>query len=271
MENEKRTEPYIERADELPGLFGLLQQMRIQKILDAAIVPHGNWNGLTHGWVLTIWLMHILSRHDHRMEPVEDWVAKHLIILHRLTGQKVTALDFSDDRLALCLKELQKPSIWHIVEAKLGAIVLRVYRLKPEVVRLDATVGTVGHDPAEHTLFKVGKAKNGLYETQFKMMLASLDPLGLPIAVDIEAGNVADDPLYVPIYQRVKKIIKKKGVLVVGDSKMSSIGTRGEIVAGNDYYLTPLAWLKDEPELLGELLKAQQEEETALTNSIVVI
>jgi transposase len=183
------------------------------------------------------------------------------VTLRRLSGQAVRALDFSDDRLALCLKELSKPEVWHAVEAKLGAILIRVYRLKPEVVRLDASVGT-----AKHTLFKVGKAKKGTYETQFKLMLASLDPLGLPVAVDIEPGDQADDPLYVPSYQRVKQIIKEKGLLLVGDSKMSAIGTRGEIVVGDDYYLTPLAWLKDEPELLDELLKGWQQKEEAATN-----
>jgi len=266
MENKRRNEPYIERVDDLPVLFGLLQQMRIQEILDAAITPHGNWQGLTHGWVITIWLMHILSEQNHCMEPVQEWAAKHLIILRRLSRQDVMALDFSDDRLALCLKELSKVEVWQAIEAQLGAILLRVYRLKPETVRFDATVGTVGHNPAEHTLFKVGKAKSGSYETQFKMMLASLDPLGLPIAVDITPGNVADDLLYVPIYQRVKKTIVEKGVLVVGDSKMSAIGTRGEIVNGGDYYLTPLAWLKDEPELLDELLQDWQEREEKAIN-----
>ena len=49
--------------------------------------------------------------------------------------------------------------------------------------------------------------KNGSYETQFKMMLASLDPFGLPLVVDVEPGNRADDPLYIPSYQRVKTII----------------------------------------------------------------
>ena len=262
----RRNEPYIERVDDLPVLFGLLQQMRIQEVLDAVITPHGNWEGLTHGWVITIWLMHILSEQNHCMEPVQEWAAKHLETLCRLSGQEVTALDFSDDRLALCLKELSKPEVWHAIEAQLGAILLRVYRLKREVVRLDATVGTVGHNPAEHTLFKVGKSKKGSYETQFKMMLASLDPLGLPIAVAIEPGNVADDPLYVPIYQRVKKIITRKEVLVVGDSKMSAIDARGEIVDGGDYYLTPLAWLKDEPELLGDLLRDWQEGEEEAIN-----
>jgi transposase len=255
----KRIEPYIERVDDLPVLFGLLQQMGIQAILDDIIVPHGNWDGLTHGWVITIWLIHILSEQNHCMEPVQKWVEKHRVTLRRLSGQKVTGLDFSDDRLALCLKELSKPAVWQAVEAALGVHLLRVYRLQPQVVRLDATVGTVGHNPGQHTLFKVGKAKNGSYETQYKMMLASLDPLGLPLAVDIEAGNIADDPLYLPSYWRVKQIIKENGLLIVGDSKMSAMGVRAEIVVGKDYYLTPLAWLKDEPDLLDELLSKWQE------------
>lgn len=266
MITDKRTEPYIERVDDLPVLFGLLQQMGIQAILDGIIEPHGNWQGLTPGWVIMMWLMHILSEQNHCMEPVQVWVAKHVVTLGRLSDQEVRALDFSDDRLALCLKELSKPEVWQAVEAQLGATLIRVYRLQAEVVRLDATVGTVGHNPTQHSLFKVGKAKNGSYETQFKMMLASLDPLGLPIAVDIEAGDVADDPLYVPSYRRVKQIIKDKELLVVGDSKMSAIGTRAEIEVGHDYYLTPLAWRKDEPDLLDELLSVWQAEGEGATN-----
>ena len=127
----KRIEPYIERVDDLPVLFGLLQQMGIQAILDDIIVPHGNWEGLTHGWVITIWLMHILSEQNHCMEPVQKWVEKHMVTLRRLSGQEVKALDFSDDRLALCLKELSKPAVWQAVEGQLGANLIRVYRLQP--------------------------------------------------------------------------------------------------------------------------------------------
>jgi transposase len=257
--NKKRTEPYIERVDDLPLLFGQLQQMRIQVIIDNVVTPHGNWQGLTAGWVITLWLMHILSEQNHCMEPVQDWAAKHVVTLCRLSGQEVKALDFSDDRLAICLKELHKPEVWSAIERELGLSLMRVYKLEPTTMRLDATVGTVGHNPAEHTLFKVGKAKNGLYETQFKMMLASLDPLGLPLVVDVVPGNVGDDPLYVPSYLRAKEVIKRQGILVVGDSKMSAVGIRGEIVRGGDKYLTPLAWLKDEPELLDKLLEAWRE------------
>ena len=79
-----------------------------------------------------------------------------------------------------------------------------------------------------HALFQVGKAKNGQYETQYKLMLASLDPLGLTLAVDVVSGDRADDPLYLPCYQRVKQVITENGVLVVGDSKMSALRTRSE-------------------------------------------
>jgi len=259
MKNERREEPYIERVDDLPILFGLIEQMGIQVIIDSIITAHGNWQGLTLGWVIAIWLMHILSEQNHCMEPVQVWVSNHVVTLGHLTGQEVRELDFSDDRLALCLEELHKPEVWQTIERELGQRLIRVYNLEQAIMRLDATVGTVGHNPAEHTLFKIGKAKNGLYETQFKLMLASLDPLGLPLAVDVVPGEVADDPLYVLIYHRAKEIINRQGVLVVGDSKMSAIGSRGEIVMGNDHYLTPLAWRKDEPELLDKLLEEWSE------------
>ncbi|MCZ7671704.1 MAG: hypothetical protein M5U34_33555 [Chloroflexi bacterium] len=125
----------------------------------------------------------------------------------------------------------------------------------------------VYHDPQQHKLFQVGKNKQGSYETQFKLMLASLDPLGLLLALDVVPGNRADDPLYVPCYQRVKDMLKKNGLLIVGDSKMSAINTRTAIVAGNDYYLTPYHMRKSEPDLLDALLvkfKASQEKLTAV-------
>ena len=266
MLNIQGTEAQIERVDDLPVIFGLLQQMQIQVIIDDVIIPHGNWQGLSPGWVIAIWLMHILSEHHHIMEPVQAWVGKHLHTLHLLTGQQVRELDFTDDRLALCLFYLHKQETWASIEAQLGATLIRVYHLdKHKVVRLDATVGTVGHDPAQHTLFKVGKAKNGQYETQFKIMLVSLDPMGLVLVVDVVAGDRADDPLYVPSYQRMKKVIHRQGLLIVGDSKMSALGTRAVIVDGKDYYLTPLAHLKAEPELLDELLKPWQGREEEAT------
>jgi len=229
--------------------------MDIQANLDRVIEPHGQWQGLSPGWVTTIWLLHILTEHSHCMVYVQDWVRDRLETLRRLTGQAVQELDFTDDRLAICLRELQKRENWARIEAGIGQTTIRVYQLQDNnIVRLDGSNGTVYHDPAQHTLFKIGKAKNGLYTTQFKPMLASLDPFGFPLVVDVVAGNRAEDPLYVPCYRRVKETLNRDGLLLVGDSKMSALGSRAQMVAGHDYYLTPLAHLKDEPKLLDELL-----------------
>jgi len=254
MTNSDENKPSVERVDDIPAIYGLLEQMGIQAIVDDAITPHGNWIGLSPGWVITLWLTHILSEQNHLMEPVQQWVRRHLFILTRLTGQKVRELDFADDRLAICLRALSESSAWEAIETQLGRRLIRVYDLKTDRVRLDATVGTVHHSPDRSSLFKVGKAKNGLYETQFKLMMAGLDPMGLPLVVDVKPGNMADDPLYIPSYLRAKKIIGHDGILVMGDSKMSALLTRGTIVLGKDGYLLPLADKKDEPELLSQLL-----------------
>ena len=165
MKNESKVgEVRVERLDDIPAIFGHLQKMRIQATVDQVIETHGNWQGLSPGWVITIWLIHILSEHTHCMDRVQEWVAKRLHALQELTGQSLTALDFTDDRLALCLRMLSQRGHWFEIEALLGSHLLRVYRLAEEpTVRLDATVWTVNHNPDNHPLFQVGKAKNWQY------------------------------------------------------------------------------------------------------------
>ena len=98
----------IERVDDLPIIYGLLEKMGIQIILDDVITPHGNWEGLSPGWVMTIWLVHIMSEQNHLMEPVQQWVERHQYTLTELSGQDISELDFTDDRLAMCLRDLGK-------------------------------------------------------------------------------------------------------------------------------------------------------------------
>lgn len=271
MVNMTKLDIQIERVDDIPVVYGHLQKMKIQRVIDRVITPHGNWQGLSPGWVITIWLVHILTQHNHRMDCVQEWVADHLSILQRLTGQTITPLDFTDDRLALCLRDLSADGAWCAIENQLGQHLLRVYKLGEEnpfpqipditqLVRFDATTGAVNHNAERSDLFQIGKAKNGLYATLFKIMVASLDPLGIPIAVDVVSGNRADDPLYIPSYQRVKETIPGQGMLAVGDSKMSALATRAYIAKNQDYYLMPLAHEKDEPGLLEELLRGKPEQ-----------
>jgi|APFre7841882724_1041349.scaffolds.fasta_scaffold37195_1 transposase len=258
------TEVHTERVDDIPLLGGLLDKMNLQPIIDSIIHPHANHRGLSVGWLIKLWLIHILSAQSHCLNLVRDWVKSVPETLARLTGQPLSELDCTDDRLADGLRYLSVDADWHRIEQQVGQHLIRVYDLPTARVRLDSTTATVGHDPEQHTLFQVGKTKAGTYDTQFKLMLASLDPLGLPLAADVVAGNCADDPLYVPCYRRIKATLARDGLLLVGDSKISALETRAAIVAGRDYYLLPYPYAKDAPDWLPELLQPVWEKRQAL-------
>ena len=75
---------------------------------------------------------------------------------------------------------------------------------------------------------------------QFKLMAAVAEPSGLFLAGDVHPGNAADDPLYLPLYRRVRELLGQTGLLYAGDCKMAALETRAEIAATGDFYLTRL-------------------------------
>jgi transposase len=83
-----------ERVDDIPLLLEQMQRMGLPTLLDEHFPTHGHWQGLSLGWVTTIWLSSILSRGDHRLVHVEPRVAHRLWTLRTTTGQAVEHLDF---------------------------------------------------------------------------------------------------------------------------------------------------------------------------------
>jgi transposase len=230
-----------ERIDDFPLLLGVMQRLGLPGIIDNHLIRHGLHQGLSWGWIATIWLAHILSQSNPRKQPVQAWVRQAHETIERITGMQVNELDFTDDRLTLLLRRLSKPETWQAIETELGRSILRVYALKPEQVRLDATTVSGYHASGEETLFQYGHSKDDPSLAQVKVMVAALDPLGLPLVTEVVAGIQADDPLYIPAVDRVLQIIDGVGLLFVGDSKMSALAIRAHIHALGQHYLCPLA------------------------------
>jgi len=230
-----------ERIDDFPLLLEVMRRLGLPAIIDNHLVRHGLHQGLSWGWIATIWLAHILSQSNPRKQPVQVWVRQAHETIERITGMQVRELDFTDDRLTLLLWRLSDPGTWQAIETELGRSILRVYELKPERVRLDATTVSGYHASGEGTLFQYGHSKDDPSLAQVKVMVAALDPLGLPLVTEVVAGNQADDPLYVPAIDRVLQIIDGVGLLFVGDSKMSALAIRAHIHALGQHYLCPLA------------------------------
>ncbi len=255
-----------ERIDDIPLLMSILLKLNLPKIVDLYYTPHSNHEGLSYGWLLTIWLVYILSQSDHCMNHVQNWAASRCSVLIKVSGQMLTEQDFTDDRLARVLKMLSNDTLWLQIEQHISQHTIRAYDLDLKKIRLDATTASVNHNPDKSNLFKIGRTKQNLFESQFKIMLASLDSHGLPIAVDVVSGEKADDPLYVPIYKRVNETLGKIGMLYIGDSKMSAIETRATIHKDGNYYLMPLPMTKENLVTLDILLSELETGEHTLSN-----
>src|SRR5438128_11937200 len=71
-------------------------------------------------------------------------------------------------------------------------------------------------------------------------MAAVGEPAGVYLVGEVQPGNAADDPLYLPLYRRVRAVLGQTGLLYAGDCKMAALETRAEIAANGDFYLTRL-------------------------------
>jgi transposase len=85
---------------------------------------------------------------------------------------------------------------------------------------------------------------------QFKEVLGTLDPVGIPLCSATVAGHCADDPLYLPIWRRMVKVVGRPDFLTVGDCKLASLANRAQIQQAGGYYLAPLPLTGDTPDEL---------------------
>jgi transposase len=247
---------YDERVDDIPVLLAQLERMQVGALLDQHFPTHGNWQGLSLGQVVAVWLCFILSESNHRLSHVQPWVEQRLQSLQALVDPALRALDWSDDRLASVLDTLGSEAGWAAFEAELGRHTIRVYDLSTERVRIDSTTAIGYGMVSEEGLFQFGHSKDHRPDLpQLKVNIAALDPLGLPLSTTVVAGQSADDPLYVPEIARVQQLLGRRGVTYVGDVKMGALATRAFIAAHGDYYLCPLSGVQMPAEDLDQLLE----------------
>src|SRR5262249_42327330 len=90
-------------------------------------------------------------------------------------------------------------------------------------------------------LMQLGHSKDHRDDlAQLKLMAAVAEPTGWFLAGDLHPGNAADDPLYLPLYRRVRMMLGQTGLLYAGDCKMAALETRAGIVAEQGFSPTRL-------------------------------
>lgn len=230
-----------ERVDDIPLIIGVANKLGLAGILGQHLGTHGLQQGLDNGQLTVGWLAYILSQADHRKSAVQDWANDIPHTLEQLLGQEIRSVEFSDDRLGGVLRRLSDDEAWAAIEQDLWAATVAVYDLDLIGVRLDSTTSYGYHQPHAEGIMQHGMSKDHRPDLpQLKLMAAAAEPSGHLIACDVVSGERADDPLYTPVIERVRRILGRSGLLYAGDCKMAALATRADILLHQDYYLVPL-------------------------------
>ncbi len=239
----------LELLDDLPFLGYQLSACGLSKQFDQHFPDHGHWSGISGGQVAVGWLMYILSEADHRLSHVEDWASARLQTLGAILEEgSIRSIDFSDDRLGRLLDRYGEDDPWAAFEQAFGSQLLQVYEINRPVEGETPEVQVVRTDSfnapqfrAVSDLFTHGYSKQRRSDQPFcKVMLSTLDPLTLPLAIEIVKGGGPDVEHYMTNIKRVQAILPQRGNLYVGDSQLGSMGNRWAIHSKGDYYLMPL-------------------------------
>lgn len=90
------------RVDDVPLLLAQMVRMDLPTLLDTHFPPHGNHHGMSLGWMCTVWLAHILSQADHRLNRVRPWADQLPDTLATVLPAPLRPSDLTDDRLPTC-------------------------------------------------------------------------------------------------------------------------------------------------------------------------
>jgi len=167
------------------------------------------------------------------------------------------ALDFSNDYLASVLNVTSEDKYWAAFDTGLNCRTLRVYELRMERIRTDSTTANRYWQVTEDCLFHIGHSKDYSQDLpQLKLIVADLDPLGMPLATQVVARNRADGHLYILAIDQMQAGLERCGKLVIGHINMLALATRAHLHAGQEYSLGLLSALKVPPEVFEGDLQA---------------
>nr|MBA3283845.1 transposase [Nitrosopumilus sp.] len=247
-----------ELLSDIPLIIGFSKKINLLSVLDKVLSVHGNQKGLSNAQVVLVWLSHILTQNNHCKSPVNDWVSKHKLALEVSLNIKISETDFDDMKLSRLLNKFADDNTWKMLESlfykdsfsilDLSTNVPEYFKENPSstneirmAIKVDSTTAYGHHEVTKNGIMQRGWSKDHRPDLpQVKMMVSVEGNTGLQIASNVVSGNQNDDPLYIPILEDTRKIIDTKNSLICGDSKMSAISIRADIVKNNELYLSPL-------------------------------
>jgi len=249
--------------------------MQVQQIIDSVWSIHGNWQGLSFGQLAVLFVVYVIQRRTHTLSKMEVWLKQHRLVVEQVTGWQVGEKEATDDRLGILMESLgAEEAAGYQMQRQLSQRQIQAYALPKQVLRYDTSSFSVYHAPpkageAAHEVLRFGYSKDRRPDLlQFKQGLATLDPAGLPLFTQTLPGEVADDGLYIPVWQEMVATLGSPDFLFVADCKAASQETRATIAKAQGRYLFPLPLTGDTPAWL-QAQVAQHPSETIFLPTVL--
>lgn len=262
-----------ELIDDIPLIIEFCKRLGLQAVLDQNIKTHGNQEGISNSQITIAWIAHILTQNNHCKSPVQEWSKVHKMTLQALLESEISDMDLEDCRLGRLLEKFADDSTWNNLEKSFYSNSFSILQLDVnppksfqddpstsseilKTIKIDATTAYGHHEVTENSIMQFGWSKDHRSDLpQIKMMVSVEGNTGVQIASDILPGNKSDDVHYIPILDRTREIVDTVGCLMCGDSKMSNLPIRANIVQNKEFYLAPLQLTKSHKELLNNLIE----------------
>lgn len=108
-----------ERVADLPLLQAQRQHTKPAELLDKHVPTNGKQEELSQGEGSMIWLTHMLSQADHRINCAPEWARRWMQTLQRCGKSSLSLYDLTDDRLADVRRDLCHDTHWQAYEQEL--------------------------------------------------------------------------------------------------------------------------------------------------------
>lgn len=244
-----------------PGIRRILQTIRgagVPDIIDRRLGNHGLHQGLSNGWLASVWVACVCCTGDCRKSGVKEWVGQHQHLLELMLGKCVQPTEFSDGRMGALLRRLSDTAAWHAMETDIHQAGLPSRNGHADQVRLKAA--TIYGSPAAADSGASPQAERPVA----RLVAAIEEPAGSLLACDVHPESTPSSPSVSPLVARVQGMLPQPSLLYVCDGVAADLRTRAEIVAHGDNYLAPVSFSGSAARTLDNCIQEAMEGRRAL-------
>ncbi|HVO69187.1 MAG TPA: hypothetical protein VMT24_04025 [Aggregatilineaceae bacterium] len=137
--NTPQVEITSEQINDIPLLLGIREDMGIRQHIDSQVEQPGNWEGISSGTIVEIWLCDSLTERDHRRVAGREWAEAGRQTFNARLGIERRDRDLTEDRLARALGYLGQERMEQAIDQEMVQDWVTFYALPTETVHLDTT------------------------------------------------------------------------------------------------------------------------------------